>query len=99
MGQKRQSDKQKIGDMKEMKINVIRTKGEAFGLCENCANHARHNAPKKEYNYIQLSNETIRYQKETSELENYENMPQHLFCSDCSQLVETIEEEYVEPLF
>ena len=80
-------------------INVITRKGMVEGLCENCLHHATHNPPKKEYNYIQLTNETIRYQKETSELENYENMPQHLFCKDCSELVETTEEEYIEPLF
>ena len=80
-------------------INVITRRCRVEGLCENCSHHATHNPPKKEYNYVQLTNETISYQKEISELENYENMPQHLFCSVCSKLVEATEEEYTEPLF
>jgi len=83
-------------------INVIKRKAQVDGMCENCRHHATHNPPKKEYNYIKVNDgwkSFSRYVKDISEIENYENLPQHLFCSDCSKLVETTEEEYIEPLF
>tara|TARA_Y100000361_G_C11155766_1_gene344026 strand:- start:1120 stop:1389 length:270 start_codon:yes stop_codon:yes gene_type:complete len=84
---------------------VIRRKGQVEGMCENCRHHAKHNPPEKEYNYVVVYNsyygfnETIRWIKPISEIEDYEKLPQNLFCKDCSRLVETLEEEYEEPVF
>ena len=77
--------KRKKGDTTKIHPPIMEAAWRVDGMCEDCTHHANHNAPKKEIENAQTSEQV------------YDRCHQYMFCKKCSR--PKMGEAWIEPLF